>query len=196
MKFSRSSSRALQIASLLLFVPVLAHAHPGHGPHDFAAGVSHPLEGFDHLLAMIAIGLWAVQLGGRALWLVPASFVGVMSLGGALGMGGAHIPMAEQGILASVFLLGLFLMLALRLPLAASMAITGLFALCHGYAHGTEMPTTASGLAFGVGFLASTVFLHGVGMGAGLLLRSAAQSVWLRAAGVVVLIGGVVIALT
>jgi urease accessory protein len=193
---SSPSSRALRLASLLLLLPALAQAHPGHGPHDFAAGVGHPLHGVDHLLAMIAVGLWAVQLGGRALWLVPLSFVSVMSLGGALGMSGLHLPMVEQGILASVFVLGLLLVLALRVPLAASMAITALFALFHGYAHGAEMPATASALPYALGFLLSTVLLHACGLAAGLVHRSSAQSAWLRAAGVAVLAGGVFIALS
>src|SRR4051794_1932194 len=91
----------------LTLAPVLAHAHPGHGDTGLMQGFTHPLTGFDHLLAMLAVGLWAVQLGGRALWRVPATFAGVMMLGGVLGMNGLPVPAAEQGILASVLILGI-----------------------------------------------------------------------------------------
>src|SRR5581483_9875318 len=137
-----------RILPLMLFfiLPTLAQAHPGMPghTHGFSNGFSHPLTGLDHICAMVAVGLWAAQRGGRALWLVPATFVFVMIVGGVFGMGHAGIPCVEQGIAASVLILGILITAAIRLPLAASAAIVGLFALFHGYAHGAEMPETAS----------------------------------------------------
>src|SRR5580698_8957387 len=152
---NRSSFTRLATPALIL-APVLAHAHPGHDTSGFSAGVAHPLHGLDHILAMVAVGLWAAQLGGRAKWLVPASFVSVMALGGALGMAGVAIPFAEQGIFASVLILGVLIAASVRLPLAASMSIVGLFALCHGHAHGTEIPAAASGFNYALGFVLAT----------------------------------------
>jgi len=170
----------------LVFAPVLAHAHPGHDANGFSAGTVHPLHGLDHILAMVAVGLWAAQLGGRARWWVPASFVSVMALGGALGMAGVSMPFAEQGIFASVLILGVLIAAAVRLPLPASMGLVGLFALCHGHAHGLEMPVTAAGLSYGVGFVLTTALLHATGIAAGISIQQYAKAVWLRATGVAV----------
>jgi len=163
----------IRIAALLSALPSLALAHPGHEGHDFgwdfSAGLAHPFSGWDHLLAMIAVGLWAAQLGGRARWLVPASFVGLMALGAALGEAGLAFAGLEQGIAASVLALGLLVAGAVRLPVAAGMALVGLFALFHGLAHGGEMPASAAGLNYGFGFIAATALLHAAGLGAGAL---------------------------
>ena len=158
---------------LLLLLPSLAQAHPGlpGHTHGFTNGLLHPLTGLDHICAMVAVGLWAAQGGGRALWLVPTTFVSIMIVGGALGMGKVGIPYVEQGIAASVLVLGIFIAAAVRLPLAASMAIVGLFALFHGYAHGAEMPATASGFAYGIGFVLATASLHLCGIGIGLFAK-------------------------
>ena len=164
----------------------LAQAHPGHGAGGFASGLAHPLHGLDHLLAMVAVGLWAAQLGGRAQWLVPASFVGVMALGGALGMAGVGLPFAGQGILASVLILGVLIAAAVRLPLAVSMGIVGFFALCHGHAHGAEMPVNAVGAVHALGFAMATALLHGGGLGLGVLMQRTAKAEWLRACGVAI----------
>ncbi|MEP6670244.1 MAG: HupE/UreJ family protein [Chthoniobacter sp.] len=182
---TRSSFTSLATLSLAL-APVLAQAHPGHDASGFAAGVSHPVHGLDHILAMVAVGLWAVQLGGRAKWLVPASFVSVMAIGGALGMAGVAMPFAEQGILASVLILGVLIAAAVRLPLAASMTIVGLFALCHGQAHGLEMPGTAAGLSYGAGFVIATALLHTSGIMTGLMIQRFAEAKWVRATGVAI----------
>ena len=156
----RNRSRLLGALSLLLVAAPLAQAHPGHEGHDFtwdfSGGFAHPLSGWDHLLAMIAVGLWAAQLGGRARWLVPSAFVGVMALGAALGHAGLMFPGVEQGIAASVLVLGLLIATAVRLPVAAGMALVGLFAGFHGIAHGAEMPATAGGLSYGAGFILAT----------------------------------------
>jgi urease accessory protein len=168
---TRTALRSLIVA--LVFAPTLALAHSGHGdPLGFAHGFAHPLGGLDHVLAMIAVGLLAAHLGGRALWLVPASFVAVMALAGALGAAGMALPLVELGIAASVVVLGLAVALRVNLPTVAAMALVGFFAVFHGQAHGAEMPAAASALAYGVGFLAATALLHGVGLALGSLLGS------------------------
>src|SRR6185369_17277594 len=121
----------LLIAALVL-TPMLAQAHPNHGTAGFASGLAHPLTGFDHLLAMVAVGLWAVQLGGRAVWTVPLTFVSVMTFGAVWGMSGIALPFVETGILASVLILGVLIAASVRMPLLASAAVVGVFALVHG----------------------------------------------------------------
>jgi urease accessory protein len=158
-------------AILTALVVIPANAHTGHGPTSgFLYGVGHPIGGMDHLLAMLAVGLWAAQIGGRALWAVPTTFICVMVLGGILGMAGVAIPFVEGGILVSVFGVGVLIAAAVRLPLAASMVIVGFFALFHGQAHGAEMPAEASGLLYSLGFVISTAFLHATGAAAGIVM--------------------------
>lgn len=147
-----------------------AAAHPGHDAGTgFAYGFAHPLLGLDHLLAMMAVGLWAARIGGRALVIVPAAFLGVMALGGLAGAAGIGLPMVELGIAGSVLVLGLLIAAAPQLPLWATAAIVALFAVFHGHAHGTEMPEAALGLFYGLGFVLATALLHGIGLGIGLL---------------------------
>ncbi len=169
----RNRSRLLGALSLLLAAAPLAQAHPGHEGDgftwDFSGGFAHPLSGWDHLLAMIAVGLWAAQLDGRARWLVPSAFVGVMALGAALGHAGLMFPGVEQGIAASVLVLGLLIATTVRLPVAAGMALVGIFAVFHGLAHGAEMPATAGGLSYGAGFILATALLHAAGVGLGMM---------------------------
>jgi urease accessory protein len=155
-----------------LLVPSLAYAHVGVGQvSGFSQGVVHPLMGLDHMAAMLAVGFWATQLGGRALWLVPLSFVGIMVGAGLLGASGIAMPFVELGIVGSVFLLGVLIAAAIRLPLLVSSLLVGLFAIFHGYAHGAEMSVSVSGLEYGLGFLLATGLLHGCGLGLGLLAR-------------------------
>ncbi|MEZ5648056.1 MAG: HupE/UreJ family protein [Alphaproteobacteria bacterium] len=155
----------LTLASFTLMIGSTAFAHTGiGGVSGFTAGVSHPLFGLDHFLAMIAVGLWAAQLGGRALWLVPTTFVLVMVLGGILAHLGLNMPAIETGIGLSVIVLGLAITLNLNPPIILSIALVGLFALFHGHAHGAEMPENASGFAYGLGFALATAFLHSVGI--------------------------------
>jgi urease accessory protein len=164
--------RRTLLAAALVLVPSLALAHPGlpgHA-HDLATGFTHPLGGIDHVLAMVAVGLFAAQLGGRALWLVPASFVAATAAAGLAGMSGGALPMTEAGIAASVIVLGGAIALRLALPVAAAMALVGFFAIFHGYAHGLETPETASGLLYGLGFITATALLHGLGIAIGLAL--------------------------
>jgi urease accessory protein len=171
--------------ALIFLLPSLAQAHPGPlgHMHGFANGLSHPLTGLDHICAMVAVGLWAAQRGGRALWLVPTTFVSIMIVGGILGMGATQIPFVEQAIAASVLILGILIAAAIRLPLAASAAIVGTFALFHGYAHGTEMPATASGFTYGIGFVIATACLHLCGIGIGLFAKRFASTNLIRCVG-------------
>ena len=175
-------------------VPSLAHAHVGIGETSgFLHGVTHPLTGIDHLCAMIAVGIWAAQTGGRAIWSVPLAFVSVMLLGGALGMAEVHFPFAETGIALSVLILGVFIAAAVRLPLLASILIVGLFALCHGHAHGVEMPATASALGYAGGFALATALLHLAGIGLGVGIERIASAKFVRFAGGAIALFGVVL---
>ncbi|WP_454624171.1 HupE/UreJ family protein [Bradyrhizobium cenepequi] len=157
------------LAAAFVLVPTVAFAHAGHGDvSGLTHGFTHPITGIDHVVAMVAVGVLAAQLGGRALWLVPSSFVGVMALGGALGMAGILLPLAEVGVALSVVVLGLAIAVPFRQTLAA-VAVAGLFALFHGQVHGTEIPAAASALYYMVGFIGATTLLHATGIGLGLL---------------------------
>lgn len=146
-----------------------ASAHTGVGDTaGFAHGFLHPIGGLDHVLAMVAVGLFAATLGGRALWLVPLSFLTMMAAGGAIGISGIDLPLVELGIGFSVAALGVAIAAHLRTPVAAAAAFVGFFAIFHGHAHGAEMPNTASGIAYGAGFLIATALLHACGVGLGL----------------------------
>ena len=137
-----------------------------HGA-GFEAGVTHPFTGFDHLLAMLAVGMWAAQQGGRAQWSIPLAFVAMMTLGGILALTGVHLPMVETGIATSVLVLGLLVTFSARLPLAAGATLVGIFALFHGHAHGAELPLAASPVEYALGFILATAALHGIGIALG-----------------------------
>jgi len=162
-------------AASLALVPTIAFAHPGHEGAGLVYGFLHPLGGPDHIIALVAVGLLAARLGGRALWLVPASFVGAMTVAGFAGTTGAGLPYVETGIALSVVVLGAVAVFGVAMPLAAAMGLAAFFAVFHGYAHGIEMPETASGLAYGAGFVAATALLHGIGIGLGLAIASGHQ---------------------
>ena len=132
--------------------PALAHTGVG-SVSGFSAGFGHPIGGLDHVLAMVAVGILAAQLGGKSAWLVPASFVTMMVIGGILGINGVHVPFVELGIVGSVIILGAVIALGRELPMGLAMALVGLFAIFHGHAHGTEMPMDASGLEYAFGFI-------------------------------------------
>ncbi|CAI2935747.1 HupE/UreJ family protein [Aminobacter sp. NyZ550] len=191
---SKSLARSAALAAFAL-APSLANAHTGLGHVEgFTHGFVHPLGGLDHVLAMVMVGLFASQLAGRARWLVPASFVSVMVLGGALGLAGIAVPFVELGIGLSIVVLGGVVAFNLRAGVAAAMALVGFFAVFHGYAHGAEMPESVSGLAYGLGFVLATAMLHAAGLGFGLLLdgRSGARgALFVRSLGAVAAVAGV-----
>jgi urease accessory protein len=182
---------ALLASITVILAPSSAFAHTGVGPaHDLLHGLAHPLTGLDHILAMFAVGLWAAQRGCRAIWFVPLTFVCVMSLGGALGMSGTSLPFVEQGIVLSVIILGVLVAAAVRLPLPVSAGIVGLFALVHGYAHGAEIPSSASGLSYALGFAAATTLLHAAGISFGLAMQRGHTTRLVRYAGVAIAVCG------
>jgi urease accessory protein len=183
---------AASFALAAIAVPSVASAHPGHEGTGFVHGLIHPLGGLDHILAMVAVGLFAARLGGRALWLVPASFVTAMAVAGAVGMAGFALPHVEAGIALSILVLGAAIAFETTMPVAAAMALVAFFAVFHGYAHGAEMPETMSGLAYAGGFLAATATLHAAGIGLGLLLGRGSALVSRR----ILQIGGGAAALT
>jgi urease accessory protein len=163
-------SYRLAALSVLALAPSVAFAHSGMAPHDHAGllgGLLHPLTGADHLAAMVAVGLWAAALGGRAIWAVPASFVGLLMAGAILGVAGVGLPAVEPMIAVSVVALGLAAAFSLRIPAAAAAALVGVFALFHGQAHGAEIPALGSPLLYGLGFALATIGLHGVGIALG-----------------------------
>jgi urease accessory protein len=173
--------------------PAFAHLDPGeHG--SFMAGFTHPLFGTDHVLAMVAVGLWAALLGGRAIWAVPAAFVGVMALGFLASMVGVPLPFVEPTILASVVAIGLLVALAVPMPVGAVMAVVGFFALFHGHAHGGEMGE-AGAAGYAAGFAMATALLHAAGVAAGLsvarLFSGTTGQMVTRAAGGVTALAGV-----
>jgi urease accessory protein len=158
-------ARQYFLAALTLVLPTLAFAHPGHAVGDsFIAGLTHPWSGLDHLAAMLAVGIWAAQLGGRLRWTVPISFVLLMLTGAALGMSGMQLNASEQGIAASVCVLGLLIACAVRLPALLCVALVGCFAVFHGYAHGVEAPQQGNALLYMTGFALSTAALHALGV--------------------------------
>ena len=168
---SRTAFRLLVTVALLL-APSVAFAHPGHGEGGSQlAGFIHPFSGIDHLLAMTAVGLFAAHLGGRALWVVPATFVAMMALGGVFGAAGVSLPFAETAIALSVLVFGFVIFSGMTPPVLAAMALVGIFAIFHGHAHGTEMPVGGSGVVYGIGFMVATTLLHGFGITLGLAIR-------------------------
>jgi urease accessory protein len=189
---TRFSRLTLWTSAVLLAAALPASAHPGHGPMSgFAAGISHPLSGFDHLLAMVAVGLWAGLCGGRREWLWPATFVSSMVVGGAIGMSAAVTIPVEPAILASVLVLGLVTTLGLRAPPVLGGLLIAVFGLAHGYAHGTEMPHTAHGLDFAAGFTLATATLHLTGVVAAVSLRRLRLDFVTRFAGAGIAIAGI-----
>ena len=189
----------LRSALLLLLSSVVLNAHPGHeGDHDltwsFTGGLSHPLGGLDHVLAMLAVGWGAVRMGGKARWLMPLTFLGMMALGAGINLGGGTLALLEQSLAASLLVLGLLLASKRQLPLEVGLILTAVFALFHGLAHGGEAPAQTSGWAYGAGFLITTGILHAAGMALGATRFS--ENKWVRhAAGGAVAATGAVLML-
>lgn len=172
--------------------PAFAHLDPlEHG--SFAAGFSHPLFGLDHILAMVGVGLWASLLGGRAIWAVPLAFVGTMALGFAAAMTPLALPLVEPVIAASVVVLGLLALVAFRAPASLAALMVAVFALFHGYAHGSELGE-AGALPYMAGFALATAALHALGLAGGLLAARLTCPLATRVAGALVALGGLWIA--
>ncbi|KZB65991.1 urease accessory protein [Thalassospira profundimaris] len=170
----RHSSLVAFAIAVLAATPALAHTGAGT-VSGFASGFGHPIGGLDHLLAMVAVGILASQQGGKSVWLLPLSFVGMMTVGGILGVANVALPFVELGIVGSVIVLGAVIALGKHLPTGAAMALVGLFAVFHGHAHGTEMPATASGIEYGIGFAVATAALHAIGLGLGMSVKKLAE---------------------
>ena len=185
------------LLTLSALVPSAAFAHTGTGgATGFPHGFLHPITGLDHVLAMVMVGVLAWQLGGRALWLVPATFVLVMAIGGAIGVAGIGVPFVEAGIALSVVVLGAIVALSVSPPIAAAVGLVSLFAIFHGHAHGAEMPELAAATAYGFGFILGTALLHAFGLGLGLLTSRSSNSqgpAMVRAGGAAAALAGVAI---
>jgi urease accessory protein len=199
MRNTMRRSLAVQVALVAVATTAFSSAALAHvGDHShmgFIEGVLHPFSGLDHLLAMVAVGLWASQLGGRALWLLPLTFPVVMAAGAALGFGGVPLPWVEIGITASVLVLGAAVALTLRPSLAVSLPLIGLFAALHGYSHGVELPANASALTYAAGFVAATLVLHLAGIALGLAANRVPLRYAARTAGGAIASVGVVLLL-
>ncbi len=166
--------RSLFLTLALCLIAVPAAAHTGHGEvSGFTYGLMHPIGGLDHVLAMVAVGLLAYLLGGAALWGLPLAFITAMAAGGALALAGFHLPFVEAGIGLSVVVIGAMVALGKTTPGLLAAALTAVFAVFHGHAHGAEMPATASGLSYGIGFVLATALLHAGGIVAGFALGAA-----------------------
>lgn len=176
--------KQLVMALFILPVPGAVMAHTGHDVAGLASGFVHPLSGLDHLAAMLAVGLWAGLTAGRRAWIPVAAFMGFMSLGAVLGMTGIPLPGVEAGIAASLLVMGLLLVSLARLPVAVSTALVGAFALFHGHAHGAEMPSAATPLLYGLGFILATGTLHLAGIGFSRWMQHFKAEWMLRGAGV------------
>jgi urease accessory protein len=189
--------RALSVLLLLAPGAALAHSGPAGHDHGFAFGFQHPLGGLDHLLAMIAVGLLAAHLGGRALLLVPLSFVALMAAGGLIGFAEVRLPYVEMLIAASVIVLGLLVAFRANMPLIAAMTIAGFFAIFHGHAHGAELPDGESPYPYAAGFLLATALLHLAGIALGLGFAKISRSSFgrriVQAGGLATALAGVVL---
>jgi urease accessory protein len=189
----RISIFGFRIFFLLLFLwPTSAYAHVQQGAAaGFLTGFVHPISGLDHVLAMVAVGLWGAQLGAPAIWVLPVAFPLVMAMGGMLGLIGVPVPGIEYGIAASAILLGAAVLFEVRASLFATALLVGVFAIFHGHAHGTELPPGQSALLYSMGFVMATGCLHALGIGIGAVHRWTWGQKLLRASGAVVAMGGV-----
>lgn len=170
--------------------PALAHTGAGYGG-GLLAGLAHPVLGWDHVAAMVAVGLWGAFLGAPAIWILPVVFPLVMALGAVAGIVGIPLPGVEVGIALSAVVLGLMIVFAARPPIWVAAVIVGAFAIFHGYAHGTELPATVNAFAYAAGFVIATGFLHMLGIAFGLLARWPAGRIAVRGAGGIISLAGI-----
>jgi urease accessory protein len=183
---------ALLAALLFASRPAFAHIVDGSATGGFAGGFAHPLFGLDHVVAMVAVGLWGAFLGAPAIWLLPITFPIVMAIGGAIAILGLPVPGVEIGIALSAIVLGGMIALAARPPLVIAALIVGAFAIFHGHAHGAELPPGTDAAAFSVGFVMATGLLHLAGIAFGLLTRWPAGRIGVRVAGIAIALVGAV----
>jgi len=170
-------------------IPALAHIVNG-AQGGFRSGFAHPVTGPDHFLAMFAVGLWGAQMGGRRVWRLPVAFPLVMVAGGVIGMLGIALPSIEIGIALSIVALGLAVLLAWRSPEWAALALISVFAICHGYAHGAELPLSADPADYAIGFVLATGMIHLFGIGVGLALMKPRKGQFARILGGAIAFGG------
>jgi urease accessory protein len=189
-KVINQSTIVLLLLASLTFDNAFAHTGEG-GANGFLAGVMHPISGFDHLLAMVSIGIWGATLGRPLVWVLPVAFPMMMVVGGILGIAGIPLPYIEPGIAGSVVVLGLAIAAAWRAPLAIAIAIVAVFGVFHGYAHGAELPSSASPAEFVAGFVICTGTLHIAGIGLGFFNKFGLGRKALRAAGAAIAASGV-----
>ncbi|WP_116130924.1 HupE/UreJ family protein [Tropicimonas sp. IMCC34043] len=193
-KSPRPTLRLLPCLALVLVLaaagPALAHTGVGYGG-GFTSGFLHPVLGWDHVAAMVAVGLWGAFLGMPAIWVLPVVFPLVMAFGAILGILDVPVPAIETGIAASAVVLGALIAMAVRAPLWIAAVIVGSFAIFHGYAHGAELPESANAFAFAVGFVIATGLLHLTGIAFGMLVKTPAGEKTVRAAGAVISLAGV-----
>lgn len=175
---------------LLIASPALAHVEQGQAA-GFVTGLEHPWSGLDHVLAMIAVGLWGAQLGNPALWILPVTFPMVMAMGAMMGLLGIPVPGIEIGIAVSAILLGVMVLGEVKPKLYIATVMVGFFAIFHGHAHGTELPAGQSGLLYSMGFVIATGVLHGIGILIGTIHRWPAGKLALRGAGAFIAAMGV-----
>jgi urease accessory protein len=187
-----SARKCAVIAWLLWALPATALAHTKGGEAaGLVSGLAHPVSGLDHVVAMLAVGLWGAQLGAPAIWLLPVTFPLVMAFGGMLGLLGVALPGIEIGIAASAVLLGAMVLLESRPSLAVAAVLVGFFAIFHGHAHGTELPPGANGMLYSVGFVVATGAIHATGIAIGLLHRWQLGRLVIRAGGLAISLAGV-----
>jgi urease accessory protein len=183
---------AAALCAMVLLWPLAAWAHVESGQAGgFLSGLSHPVSGLDHVVAMIAVGLWGAQLGMPALWVLPVAFPMLMAVGGMLGLVGIPLPGVEIGIALSAVVLGALVLGRVRLPLALAVAVVAFFAVFHGHAHGTELEAGQNAMLYSLGFVIATGLLHGVGIAIGLIQRWRLGRQALRGAGALVMAAGV-----
>ena len=183
-----------KIGAVMLFMAAssIADAHTGAGiSGGFSSGFMHPILGWDHVIAMVAVGIWGAFLGGRAIWILPVTFPLVMAFGGAMGIAGIPLPSVETGIALSAIALGSMVAFAARPPIWVAALIVGIFAIFHGYAHGAELPNAVNPLAYSLGFVFSTGLLHLSGIALGLLVRWPIGKIVVRAIGSMIALAGV-----
>jgi urease accessory protein len=182
----RGHAGHLWLAVVLSCAGTSALAHSGGNLNGFAAGLLHPISGLDHIIAMVAVGLWGGILGDQALWSLPIAFPLIMAFGGVMGVLGVPVPGTQIGIALSGIVLGLMILVSVRVPLRVATVMVGIFAIFHGYAHGAELPLSADPAVFAAGFVLATGFLHLLGIGIGLAVRWPWGKIAVRIVGLVI----------